>query len=358
MLKTLLPSALLATILIAPAANAQAKAPEKAPRQIPFNLSLFGPVGFAQVFDEPVVALSSLNLISGSIDGIHGVEVGTVYNHVEATMTGFQAVAGVNVVGKRVTGMQAAGLGNVSGSLTGLQAAGGFNVAGHVKGVQAGVINVAGTVKGAQAGVINVAGTVKGAQAAVINKADTVKGLQVGVLNTGGTMTGMQIGVLNVADDFTQGAPIGVFSYVRNGRFEGDLQVTDSGFTTLGVNSGTQRVYSILGLSNLPKADGNHLGLNVGIGVQFPLSQSTFSRLELTGGPLQDTPSSVANWTSVNTLKGMLGWKIAPRLALKAGVSLNYATLREGSTFRPSENVIYESGRTQFWPAAFIGVDL
>jgi hypothetical protein len=376
MLKTLLPCCLLAASLSAPAALAQTteSKPAQAPRQIPFNLSLVAPYGFAQVFDEPVVARTSLNLLTGQVYGLDGVGVGTLYNHVDATMSGFQAVGGVNVVGSRVNGFQAAGLANVSGRLLrGVQAAGGFNVAGQVKGaqfaggynlahlsltgLQAAVINQANVVEpGVQAGVLNLAGAVTGLQAAVINGAGEVTGAQIGVLNVGGTIKGVQIGVLNVADDVD--VPIGLFSYVRQGRLEGDVQVTNSGFTTLSLNSGSKRVYSILGVSNLPKADGNHLGLNAGLGVQIPLSTSTFSRLEFTGGPLQESPSSVTNWTSVNTLKGMLGWKIAPRLAIKAGASLNYSQRREGSSFRPSENVIYESGRFQVWPAAFIGVDL
>lgn len=226
-----------------------------------------------------------------------------------------------------------------------------------MKGVQAAVINQAHAVEpGIQAGVLNLAGSVRGLQTAVVNRAGDLEGAQVGVFNLAGTVNGVQVGVLNVAEDVD--APIGLFSYVRQGRFEGDLQVTDSGFTTLGVNSGSKRVYSVLGVSNLPKADGNHLGLNVGLGVHFPLSERTFSRLEITGGPVQEDPSSVANWTSVNSYKAMLGWKIAPRLAIKAGVSLNQTTLRPNSTFRPSENVIYESGRFQVWPAAFLGVDL
>ena len=376
MLKTVLPCCLLAVSLGAPAALAQESAKTEAPRRIPFNLSLIGPIGFAQVFDEPVVAHSSLNLLGGHLYGLDGISVGTLYNHVEHTMAGFQAVAGANIVGRQVSGVQAAGGFNVSsGSLHGVQAAGGANIAGKVvgaqfaggynlahlslTGVQAAVINQAAAVEpGLQAGVLNLAGPVEGLQAAVINQAGDVKGAQIGVINAGGAITGMQIGVINVADDFVDGAPLGLFSYVRKGRLEGDVQVTDSGFTTISVNSGSKRVYSILGVSHLPKADGSHLGLNAGLGVHFPLSESTFSRLEITGGPVQDMPSSAANWTSINTYKGMVGWKITPRLGLKAGVSLNHAILRDGSSFRPSDNVIYESGRFQVWPAAFIGVDL
>lgn len=346
MLKTVLPCCLLAASLGAPAALAQESATTETPRRIPFNLSLIGPIGFAQVFDEPVVAHSSLNLLGGHLYGLHGVSVGTLYNHVESTMTGFQAVAGANVVGSQVSGVQAAGAANLAGKVVGTQFAGGYNLA-HLSltGVQAAVINQAAAVEpGLQAGVLNLAGSVDGLQAAVINQAGDVKGAQ--------------IGVINVADDFVDGAPLGLFSYVRNGRLEGDVQVTDSGFTTISVNSGSKRVYSILGVSHLPKADGSHLGINAGLGVHFPLSESTFSRLEITGGPVQDTPSSAANWTSLNTYKGMVGWKITPRLGLKAGVSLNHAILRDGSSFRPSDNVIYESGRFQVWPAAFIGVDL
>lgn len=346
MLKPLLTCSLMATTLIAPAAIAQTadEAPAKPLRRIPFNLSLIGPYGFAQVFDEPVVAQSSLNLLGGQINAIEGLSIGTLYNHVDTTMGGLQMGAGLNLVGRRMSGLQmAGGMNAVGGSVDGVQAAGGLNLAGSVKGVQA-------------AGGLNLAGSVHGLQTAVFNQAGDVEGAQVGVFNVAGKVKGVQIGVLNVAEDVD--APIGLFSYVRQGRFEGDLQVTDSGFTTLGINSGSKRVYSVLGISNLPKADGNHLGLNVGLGVHFPLSERSFSRLEITGGPVQEDPSSVANWTSVNSYKAMLGWKIAPRLALKAGVALNQTTLRKDSTFRPSDNVIYESGRFQVWPSAFIGVDL
>ncbi|MNR89452.1 hypothetical protein D3C86_1112290 [compost metagenome] len=347
MLKPLLSCSLMATTLIAPSAIAQTadEAPAKPTRRIPFNLSLIGPYGFAQVFDEPVVAQSSLNLLGGQIGGIEGLSIGTLYNHVDKTMAGLQMAAGLNLVGRRVVGLQmAGGMNVVDGAVDGVQAAGGLNLAGTVDGVQ-----VAGGYNFATQ-------SMKGVQTAVINQAGDVEGVQVGVFNIAGTVKGVQVGVLNVAEDVD--VPIGLFSYVRQGRFEGDLQVTDSGFTTLGVSSGSKRVYSVLGLSNLPKADGNHLGLNVGLGFHFPLSERSFSRLEITGGPLQEDPSSVANWTSVNSYKAMLGWKLAPRLAIKAGVSLNQTTLRKDSTFRPSDNLIYESGRFQVWPAAFLGVDL
>ena len=363
MLKKLLPGCLMAATLYAPAALA--KTPDETAyeslRRIPFNLSLIGPVGFAQVFDEPVVARTSLNLLGGHVYGLDGVGIGTLYNHVDHDMSGFQAASGLNIVGRRSVGFQAAGLGNFSlASFSGVQAAGLLNVAGTVDGAQfAGLYNRSNErMTGLQAAVINHANVVQnGAQTAVLNMAGDVSGAQIGVMNVGGKIKGVQVGVLNIADD-VDGVPIGLFSYVRQGRLEADVQVTDSGLTTLGVNSGTQRVYSIVGVSNLPKTDGNHLGLNLGLGVQFPINEAIFSRLEISGGPLQENPSSTANWTSVNTYKAMVGWKVAPRLAVKGGVSLNYTHLREGSSFRPSENVIFESGRHQIWPAAFIGIDL
>lgn len=78
----------------------------------------------------------------------------------------------------------------------------------------------------------------------------------------------------------------------------------------------------------------------------------------MSGGPLQERPDSSSDWVALNTYKGMVGWKVAPRLALKAGVSLNNTVRKEGSTFRTSENMIHESGRLQVWPAVFFGVDL
>lgn len=138
MLKPLLSYSLMATTLIAPAAIAQTtdEAAAKPSRRIPFNLSLIGPYGFAQAFDEPVVAQSSLNLLGGQLSGIEGLSIGTLYNHVDQTMAGLQLAAGLNLVGRRVVGLQmAGGMNMVDGAVDGIQAAGGLNLAGSVNGV-------------------------------------------------------------------------------------------------------------------------------------------------------------------------------------------------------------------------------
>jgi hypothetical protein len=118
----------------------------------------------------------SINLFSGIVHDLKGVQIGTVFNQVEGDMKGIQFVGILNLVKGDTYGWQSAGIANITSKVTGYQNAGIFNYSGDVCGVQtAGLANIADDMKGVQAsGIFNKAKTLSGFQIGLINVADSV----------------------------------------------------------------------------------------------------------------------------------------------------------------------------------------
>lgn len=187
----------------------------------PIHLSLVQPVS-TDGRDSPANTYRfSLNLLSGTVGGIRGVELGTFYNQLNGDMVGAQWSGILNRTKGDITGYQVAGITNVSGSVVGVQEAGISNHASDVTGLQtAGILNWATNVTGVQLG---------------------------GILNRAGRLNGLQIGLINVADSVTNGGAIGLVNIVRkNGYREVELSAAD--YQTIGISyrSGVRSLYTLL----------------------------------------------------------------------------------------------------------------
>jgi hypothetical protein len=165
----------------------------------------------------------SINMFSGTVKSIKGVEIGSLYNQNENDMEGFQASGLANLTKGNVMGYQTAGIANISGSVIGLQTSGISNHAKDLVGIQiSGIANIANKVNGLQI-------------SGICNKAKTLKGLQ--------------IGLINQADNVEKGGGIGMINLYKTGGYR-EIEITFADYQNIGLSykSGTKAFYSIVNI--------------------------------------------------------------------------------------------------------------
>lgn len=165
----------------------------------------------------------SLNLFSGTVRSIKGVEIGTFYNQNNGDMTGIQSSGILNITKGSVVGYQNAGITNVSGNVTGIQHAGISNHAKDFIGWQT---------------------------AGIVNTAHNMVGLQTsGILNTAKTLKGIQVGFINIADSVEKGGGIGLINLYKKGGYK-EFEVSVADYQNIGFSfkSGVKKLYSILNI--------------------------------------------------------------------------------------------------------------
>lgn len=308
-------------------------------------------VGSSSRVGDRQVRVFSANVIGGYSAGLVGVEGAGVINIESDFVHGVQGAGVINVVDGPMGGAQGAGVINVvDGPVSGVQAAGIINVVdGRVGGVQgAGVMNVAdGNVSGVQA-------------AGVINVVDgDVNGIQAGVVNiTSGEVRGVQVGVINIADN-VEGVPIGLVNIYPDGRFHIDGWVDETGQFSHGIKHGNDWMHNIyaLGFNPIRPLD---LSVTLGVGVHWELPGPLFANLD---GLHRHNKVSGVPWGTLymtNTLRGVVGLTLAPKLSLIAGPSFNVLSTTcgppEGARVRPLNTE--GSVHSYAWPGFSIGIQL
>ncbi len=220
----------------------------------PYQASFVPAFGTHGNFSSQVVNKISLNIIGGFNAGVHGAEVGGVFNLIRNDVKGAQIGGVYNMVGGEVEGVQVGGVADlVFGALEGVQVSGVYgHIAGNVEGVQvSGVANFADSnMQGWQAsGVVNyVRQKTNGVQiSGVANiSGKEVKGVQVsGVVNYTKKLNGVQLGLINICDT-SEGYSIGLINISRNGYHKLSLYTTEAAHFNLGLKTGTKHIYTIL----------------------------------------------------------------------------------------------------------------
>jgi hypothetical protein len=210
------------------------------------------------------------NIAKGDLEGLQG---SGIVNAAWRDISGLQAAGIANIAKENVEGLQAAGIMNFAGSdISGLQAAGAANIAlGDISGLMAaGGVNIAlENASGLFAsGMLNYASNLEGvAVSGIANIGNNFSGIQyAALLNASKKAEGLQIGLINVAKEF-DGVPIGFISLYGNGRKNIDVRFSDGGFTDIGLNLGTYRVYNmaIFGYNTLLNRNVYRFGLAVGL---------------------------------------------------------------------------------------------
>jgi len=199
-----------------------------------------------------------------------------------------------------------AGLSNVAASLRGAQLTGGMNAAGRGAGLQLAL------------GYNRAYSELAGIQIAAVNIGGVVSGAQVGVVNIARRVRGMQIGLVNVADHAD--APIGAVSWMRQGERAVEIWAGEA-LAAAGVRLGTRRVYSLVGLSSGPLADGAPWGPVVGAGVKIRLAARTGLLLDALAHTLLF--DGIGDVGLLGQARARVAYDLTERLALALGATWN-----------------------------------
>ena len=207
-------------------------------------------IGGAHISGGETLGVQLAGLGTVSKTDMRGVQISGWGNISGGDMQGLQ-FAGIINRGFELQGIQSAGVANISRmEMQGIQSAGVLNfVSGSMQGIQAaGVANFASKeMEGIQAaGIANITRDQLGISAAgVLNLTGRMQGIQIGTVNMTERGQGMQIGVINMGREF-QGLPVGLISYYGDGRKNIDIWTGDGGFTHVGLNLGTRRIYNMV----------------------------------------------------------------------------------------------------------------
>jgi len=240
-------------------------------RNFPAQASLVYPLGTNGVQSKNFSYNFSLNILTGKVGGLNGMEVSGLFGVVNNNAVGFQ-VAGlgnivgdemlgmqtagiVNIVGDYAKGFQVSGLGNIVGDeMLGMQTAGIVNIVGdYANGFQvAGLGNIVGDeMLGMQtAGIVNIVGDcAKGLQVGGLANVvgSEMKGVQIaGIYNRAKTLKGLQIGILSINDTIESGGSLSLVNIVKKGAHkEWELSFADYNNAALSFKMGTTQLYTI-----------------------------------------------------------------------------------------------------------------
>jgi hypothetical protein len=189
----------------------------------PFHFSVIQPISNDGKESKSTDYHFSINLFSGTVKSIYGVEIGSLYNQNEGDMNGFQASGLVNITKGNVRGFQTAGITNISGSVIGIQKAGINNIAKDVTGIQT---------------------------SGIANMAEHLNGVQItGIYNQAKTLKGLQIGLINRADSVEKGGGIGLINLYKVGGYR-EVEISTADYQNIGISykSGSKAFYSILNI--------------------------------------------------------------------------------------------------------------
>ena len=265
------------------------------------NMSGIQVAGFGNFSKDQLEGIQVAGIVNASEDETSGLQVAGVANISRDMMEGLQAATVFNYADYDISGLQGAGIANIArDNVEGLQASGVFNYAGNnMSGLQvAGAGNISmGSIEGLMVstgfnvakesasgllvtGGLNYSPDQEGLMiSGVANISRDFQGVQFSsLINYSETGEGLQIGLINYAKEF-EGVPIGFISYYGNGRKNFDVRYTDAGFTEVGFNLGTYRVYNlgILGYNTLLDRNVYRVGIAVGLEKNI---QDSFERIE------------------------------------------------------------------------------
>lgn len=275
-----------------------------------FQVSFVPFVGTNHKLSGNVTNRLSFNVLGGFAKGVHGTEIGGLFNIDREQVKGVQIAGLFNIVGDSVKGSQIAGGFNITGAaVMGFQAAGLMNInAGIQKGGQAAVmmnLNSKSSTGVSVAGLMNITGAVKGVQIATLgNINDTLRGVAIsggfnvtdygdrsvqlayifnkqsagssllqiaGACNSTRYLRGVQIAPFNFADS-AKGVPIGLFSFVKKGLHQVELYADELIPANISLRTGVPAFYNIFS-AGLEPGDSTLWQLGYGAGTSYKISK-------------------------------------------------------------------------------------
>ncbi|HLR32694.1 MAG TPA: hypothetical protein VK074_09395, partial [Fodinibius sp.] len=199
--------------------------------------------------------------LTGYYDG--GVNASGLVNVNRNAAKGILLAGSVNYTRRFTGGLMASGALNISRRETnGALLSGGLNIVGTQ---QSGLM---------MAGGLNLANEARGVTISPIDIAGDHSGVQIGVLNISGRHSGTQIGVINVVGENDGSKPIGLLSFVKDGRFDVDLWGSETGFVNGGIRLGTEEIYNVVSIGYNPFHGNDMWQVGLGIGYHYSFNDS------------------------------------------------------------------------------------
>jgi|GEM_PF-1562308 len=204
----------------------------------------------------------SLNLISGEVGRVNGVEISGLAGRVDNSLNGIQ-IAGLGNLTETVNGIQIGGLGNFTYNMNGIQVGTLLNFTDQANGIQiGGLVNLANGVNGTQISAINAGANVNGILIGALgnysayvngaqigglaNYAYELNGVQIGTFNSTNTLRGLQIGLVSINDTIEKGGSLSLVNIVRRGFYRSwEISTADYSNLALTYRMGTRTLYTI-----------------------------------------------------------------------------------------------------------------
>ena len=284
----------------------------------------------------------SVNILAGVSQGTDILEIGGLANIDMGHVKGTQIAGYVNMNTKTSDALMIAGMSNINiGISTGNQVAGFLNYSKSINGLQiAGFTNI--SVKkavfqlsgfanhsqevqnGQVSGFINTAKNVKGCQIAGFgNITKSIKGSQVaGFFNVAKKVKGFQVSPFNFCDTISNGVPVGIFSFVRNGYNKVELESNEIFEGNLHAKFGVRRFYNIIGISaNTDKE--KTWAVSYGVGTIFSLTKKWDMNIDLLGYHISNKDEWIDEANDLYKLKFNFNYNLCNYASLYFGPSLN-----------------------------------
>lgn len=299
---------------------------------------------------EKGLAISGLATIVK--DSEDGVMISGLANIIGGPTTGVQVAGLTNTIKSHAKGVQIAGLANTAASSHGAQVAGLANVVKQDASVQiSGLANVAKASALQIAGIANMSPKDNKMQISGIASVAGNTNAQIsGLVNVARKVKGVQIaGLINIAEDSKY--PIGILNFIKNGEQQIGLTVDEVGNTILGLRTGGQKTYGIIGIGGNAFMNDAPFVMEAGIGLHLGLSKMLRINLELS-----NTANSNFLETSYykSSFRALLGLKLWNKVELVAGPSFNYVNYMDYQEAYMSHN-LWEFRGTQSVNSFFIG---
>jgi hypothetical protein len=320
----------------------------------------------------------AFGLVADRTPRLTGLQLAIGYTLTDERMSGVQMAAGATITRGEARGLQLAGGAAVAdGSFRGLQMAGAINGARNMRGLQmAGGVNVADSMAGLQMAPVNLARSQRGVQLGVVNVTDEGAGFRMGVVNVADRARGFQFGVVNVArhDD---GESFALLSIIGDGIHAVTAFATDVMLTNLAFKLGGRHLYTAIGAGYQP-GDGlagtgpDHFvrgtgrwGSSLGIGWRFPVDAGRLENLELeaNGTNIHETWTAKGTAPMLNSLRLQANVRLAPHIALLAGVAANVVVGLDGTDLDLSlggPQGVFHGGATtvRIYPGFLLGLQI
>ncbi len=183
-----------------------------------------------------------------------------------------------------------------------------------------------------------------------------------------GDVNGLQLGVINVAKSVSGGAPVGVFSFVKNGYRAVEISGNESFYGMISFKTGIRAFYNIISLGASIRNDKVNWGWGYGIGTLITTGEKTEMAIEAMSFHVNEEEWHTNRLNRLNRIQSVFSWKVNDYLSVFGGPSFNVMVSKakdeNGQAYSPAivpwtvYNRIHRNTRVQMYPGFSVGVRL